>query len=323
MKHLKQRITQGNIHQDQQSRSKQSDRERLHAEKLDRHKPIFLREKDIAGEYDTTKALLTTLGGKIRLITLNDLKAFQQNIKTLNDKYQAGVTPKQVISFSSPDDIARANQQIHYAIPVRRKDNIVLFTTNASAESDVQYHYVRVELQNLPKYLDMDITQLQAQRNIANGKVRFECDCGRYQYWYRYLNSIAGTNLGRQEEGYPKIRNPNLHGIACKHILRVMHWLSGVQGGRYIFTEIQKERKSRTKNPKYTQRKNELLKILEQQDSKKTGKRQQIKTPLHNAIQQQVNKLKQTAERNLERFGEATPQAKNIMQQLDLFKDTP
>lgn len=319
MKHLLERIHQGRIHQEQQRNSKQSDRERSKAEGRDKVRPTFLRASDIAGEYDTTKALLTTLGGKIRAITVADLKAFEKNIALLSDKYQAGIIPKQVISLSRAEDIRRANTQIHYAMPIRRQGNIILFMTNASAESKVKYHYVRVELQNLPKYLDMDITQLQAQRNIANGKVRFECDCGRYQYWYRYLNTIAGTNLGRQETGYPKIRNPHLYGMACKHILRVMKWLSGIQGGRYIYTEIQKQQKNQAKTPQYTKRKQELLQILEQQDKQKHGKRQQIRTPMHNAIQQQINKLKQTAERNLQRFGEATLQAQNKLVQLNLF----
>lgn len=40
-----------------------------------------------------------------------------------------------------------------------------------------------------------------------------------------YLNTVAGTVLGRKEGGFPKIRNPNMTGVACKHILRVMHWI--------------------------------------------------------------------------------------------------
>jgi hypothetical protein len=57
---------------------------------------------------------------------------------------------------------------------------------------------------------------------LRKGPLKFECDCGRHRYWFRYIATIGGYNAGRPETGYPKIRNPKLFGVACKHVLRVM-----------------------------------------------------------------------------------------------------
>ena len=59
--------------------------------------------------------------------------------------------------------------------------------------------------------------------NLLNyGKLKFECDCGRHDYWYRYIATIGKYNYGIDESRYPSTRNPNVTGVACKHALRVM-----------------------------------------------------------------------------------------------------
>lgn len=55
----------------------------------------------------------------------------------------------------------------------------------------------------------------------------------------------AGTTLVVPETGFPKIRNPNLVGVACKHVLRVM---SEIEGGNavqaFLARAIEKGRKN-------------------------------------------------------------------------------
>lgn len=248
-------IRQGGINKDQEKRRAAEKRERKIAEREQEgegakkgSKPTFLRPSDISGDYDFKRALLTTLGTKAdskpRLITANDLEAFRKNIDALATNYQGGITPEQVISLSLQDDIDRANKQIHSASPYRRKAGYVQFITNASSASDDVAHYVNVEYLGFSKVVfDTNKTSTFSIKNlVANGKVKFECSCGRYKYWLRYLNSIAGTTLGRIEPGFPKLRNPQLQGVACKHILRVMQWSRSAAGVAYLEHEIKKDR---------------------------------------------------------------------------------
>ena len=57
---------------------------------------------------------------------------------------------------------------------------------------------------------------------MRKGGRKFDCSCDRHRYFLRYVATIGGFNAGRDETGFPKIRNPGLKGVACKHVLRVM-----------------------------------------------------------------------------------------------------
>lgn len=269
------------------------------AEEKDAVKPVFLKASDIAGEYDTSKALLTTLGGQKRIITKDDLKVFSQNIKALQQHYMAGITARQVIDLSLPIDIDRANKQIKYALPRSRKDDVVSFVTDASGENGAKQHFVNVQFMgfNALKLMPDDINQKSIQKMVRTGGLRFECDCGRYQYWYRYLNTIAGTCLGRQETGYPKIRNPNLSGVACKHILRTMKWVISPQGAFYLEKELEKARHKdieRRQSLKKSEVKEHLAsQLLVAND----GRKSKIHSPNEQKRQKQYQKLKAKADR--------------------------
>ena len=92
---------------------------------------------------------MTTIGGKQREITANDLEAFRKNIDTVRKAFKQGITANQVLDLSLKIDLDRAKEQIHTAIPVRYKGNVLHFVTNAWIESDVKQHYVTV------KFLDL------------------------------------------------------------------------------------------------------------------------------------------------------------------------
>ncbi|WP_417212063.1 hypothetical protein [Acinetobacter venetianus] len=302
---LGEHIRNGGINKDQQKRRAADKKQRKIAEKEQEGegakkgtKPTFLRPDDISGDYDFKRALTTTLGTKAdakpRLITLADLEAFRKNIEALGKNYHSGITPMQVISLSLQDDIDRANKQIHSSMPYRRKAGLVQFITNASAGSEDTAHYVNVEYLGFSKVVfDTNKTSTFSVKNlVANGNVKFECDCGRYKYWLRYLNSIAGTTLGRIEPGFPKLRNPQLQGVACKHILRVMQWTRSAAGVAYLEAEIRKDRQkqhgavSRVK-------KEDITRMLAEQIVGQNYKRNQIKPK----VQQAINELQQKAER--------------------------
>jgi hypothetical protein len=219
--------------------------ERKLAEKNDQFKPVFLRPNDVDGEYDFKRALKTTLGGlELRSITMADLEAFSRNIETIGTLYQGGITLPQVISLSRQEDIDRANREIHVAMPTSRRAGQVTFITNAGPESKDQMHVVNIE------FLAYDSVVLQPKKDrastiknrLANGKVKIECDCGRFRYWYRYIATLGNYVHGRRETGFPKERNPDLTGIACKHILRVATYCKSALGQQYLKMAIDKDR---------------------------------------------------------------------------------
>jgi len=184
----------------------------------------ILRPNEVSGEYDAGRLLTTTLRGEVRALTQDDIRAFQSNVQQLKKKFKGGITAQSVIDLALESDKTRANKQINMAVPASIMGGKVHFITNAGPDSDVARHHVHVE------FLDFDAA-VGASPNepkklgklVAGGRLRFDCDCGRHTFWYRYIATIGKYNTGRAETGYPKIRNPKLMGVACKHVLRTMH----------------------------------------------------------------------------------------------------
>ncbi len=217
---------------------------------------IFNRNEIYNGYWDPAKILNTTLGGTYRPITLNDLRQFQRNmdnyrreVKKAGVHAAEGITARQVIDLASSkplgyvhqeqyrSDIDKAKREITSAMPVSALGNTVRFLTNAGKDSKDTRHTVIIQLldydQALSKLYSTDKkdkkTPAQLANQIRKGRLKFDCDCGRHRYFFRFLATIGGFNAGRPEEGYPKIRNPDLKGVACKHVLRVMSELESSQ----------------------------------------------------------------------------------------------
>ncbi|WP_175712145.1 hypothetical protein [Burkholderia ambifaria] len=182
---------------------------------------------EVSGEYDAKRGLLTTLNGdKARALTLDDLRAFQQYVANAKKKYQGGITAQQVVDFALEIDRERANKEIHMAVPALIRGPLVHFITNAGPDSKAVRHHVHI------RFLDFNAVvaaspndEKKIGRLVTSGRLLFDCDCGRHTFWYRYIATIGRFNEGRNETGYPKIRNPELRGVACKHVLRVMDTL--------------------------------------------------------------------------------------------------
>lgn len=186
-------------------------------------KSVILNAKDVQGEYDAHRMLKTTMGGKVRPLTYDDLATFRHNVRQAQSHYKGGIRARQVIDLSLADDRARANQQIRMAVPVSAYGSKVRFMTNAGPDSDVTHHHVIVDFLSYASAASG--ARGDGKKSAAwmrREPLRIECDCGRWRYWFRYIATIGKFNAGRDETGYPKVRNPNLHGVACKHILRVM-----------------------------------------------------------------------------------------------------
>ena len=105
--------------------------------------------------------------------------------------------------------ITELNNLSSFAVPLHH----VLVRFNAFAEAANKLMASTVQERKDPK---------QTANWLRKQKLAFDCDCGRHRYWFRYISTIGNFNSGRKELGFPKVRNPNLKGVACKHVLRVM-----------------------------------------------------------------------------------------------------
>lgn len=183
----------------------------------------ILNPEEASDDYDFTRLLYTTLGnaGKGRAITKEDMAQFRANARILGKKYIGGITINQAINGSQQGDIMRANKEIHTAIPVRYKSGLIHFQTNASHNSDKTRHHVHVRFMEYPSAVAVPASAKSVAAKLKNAKVSLDCDCGRWRYWFRYMATIGKYSI-TPETGYPKIRNPDLHGLCCKHILRVL-----------------------------------------------------------------------------------------------------
>jgi DNA-binding transcriptional regulator YhcF (GntR family)/uncharacterized protein YdeI (BOF family) len=212
------------------------------AEALHRSQAKTILTPEMVGGETMVHALMTTLGGVIRPITSDDLRQFRRTVGQLKAKVtknaiRGGIRPKQAIQLSGKGDIERANKQIHTAVLAGGNKGVLRFITNAGPESKVSKHHVHVELGSWAAATASPRKPKELAKWVANEPLRFDCDCERHRYWFRYIATIGSWNYGRDEPGFPKIRNPKLQGVACKHVLRVMRELTG---GVHIYNQIAK-----------------------------------------------------------------------------------
>lgn len=215
--------------------AKQLAKEDLFRRKKDKAK--ILKPSEVRGEYDAHRMLMTTLGGEKREITSEDLATFRQNTQIAGRKFVGGITTRKVIDLSLPIDRERARKEISWANPTYAQKNIkgnlfVRFLTDASQKYDASRHHVTVEFLGYQTAIVSGAHEpIRATRTMMKEQIKFDCDCGRHTFWYRYISTIGNFNSGRDETGFPKIRNPHLNGVACKHVLRVM---AEIEGNSYV-----------------------------------------------------------------------------------------
>ncbi|WP_157067348.1 hypothetical protein [Desulfosarcina cetonica] len=181
--------------------------------------------------------------------TVEDLKKFDEQARKRRKEYGAskkGVRVDQLIAASRTVDIDRSKKEIRSAILYRvfNSNNGMLlhFRVSSGPDSKHTHHQVKIRLDEWDEQLDDSSIKLpRAAKNILDGRISFDCDCGRHQYWYRYVATIGGFAVSPLERAYPKIRNPKLTGACCKHVLKVLATLRGPATRRLIMLELKKE----------------------------------------------------------------------------------
>ncbi|VUS90559.1 phage tail protein [Klebsiella huaxiensis] len=186
--------------------------------------------------------------------TTDDLKSFEKQrgqARVKFDSKTAGITYAQLVASSQAIDIKRANNTvddgsgIKRAVPTSLKHNIINISVEASDISAHQHHLVRVRMEEWDRMVE-DIAEddkaaLKVAKQLCAGRVSFDCDCGRHQYWYRYIATAGNFALAPPKEyAFPKIRNPNLKGVACKHVIHAMTRLQSASWQLSISRALQK-----------------------------------------------------------------------------------
>lgn len=214
-----------------------------------------LHKLNVPKDTDANGMLELTFGqdkrGLYETLSDADLKQFAQNINNAAENFKGGITPQQVIDWSLPADRERANKEIFLAFAIKRQGDTVKYVTNASKQSKDKQHYVSVQfLGYLPLLTGAKSMGAAAIKTaVTGGKVRVTCDCGRWQYHgYNYMAGLGNYQLGQKETRYPFIKNRQLVGLACKHILRVMHVITSPTGAQYWVNQAKKDREATNSN---------------------------------------------------------------------------
>jgi len=185
-------------------------------------------------------------GGKISY-TLADLNKMAKSMERAESKFDTasrGVPVASLVAASRPIDVTRA-KLIANSTLYKFDGSILLFRAKASSDSQHQYHQAKIRLEDWEHEARAGTgdSYLPAAVKVTRGRVSFDCDCGRHQYWYRYLATIGGFALDPKEHAFPKIRNPKLQGCCCKHVLKTL----AVLQMPFVQNQIAKEMQAQAK----------------------------------------------------------------------------
>ncbi len=199
----------------------------------------------------TSKAL-AALGKKLNGtgFTKDDLVKFDKARKRHKEKYNSktdGITYAFLVKNSRDIDIKRANNQVDDGTGITSasfygiKGNLALINVKASIGSKHQNHRVKVRFEQWDELIDdtPDSDYLKATKLACAGRISIDCDCGRHQYWYRYLATIGKYAVTPPSEfAFPKIKNPELSGVACKHVLKATTMLQSLAWQRILANQM-------------------------------------------------------------------------------------
>ncbi|HHX8642050.1 TPA: hypothetical protein ACVO4S_004218 [Vibrio diabolicus] len=202
-----------------------------------------------------TNKALKALGEKAKgqRFTKEDLIKFdkaRQRHKEVYDSKTAGITYAFLVKNSRQIDIDRANNRvddgtgIHKATLIGIKNNIALIRVRASSVSRHEEHRVKVCLEQWDEQLHEPPNgdYNQAVQLSCAGRISFDCDCGRHQFWYRYLATMGNYCIAPPKEfAFPKIRNPELSGMACKHVLKAITMLQSLAWQRILANQMKQQ----------------------------------------------------------------------------------
>ncbi|MGS5499304.1 phage tail protein [Citrobacter sp. SL156] len=189
--------------------------------------------------------------------TPDDIRNFDTARQAHKGKFRntvPGITYAQLVAQSTSIDIKRANNRVSDGTGIKAatflgiKHNLAVISVKASEESVHQHHRVRIRFEEWDQAVE-DISEDGANKakitaDLCKGRVSFDCDCGRHQYWYRYMATAGNYAVAPPKEyAFPKIRNPDLTGVACKHVLHTMARFQSSTWHRGLINALEKAAK--------------------------------------------------------------------------------
>lgn len=185
--------------------------------------------------------------------TYDDIKRLEK-IKTKYKKRRGsvqGINFREIIAKSRAIDIKRANNQVtdnsgitKASLIALRKGNIAFIRVKASKKSKHDEHLVKIRMDEWNDCLQAAKPTKEGYERAAKaacaGRVSFDCSCGRHQYWYRYIATLGNYQLSPPLEFvYPKLKNPRLQGICCKHVAKSITMMQSVAWQRPLAKQME------------------------------------------------------------------------------------
>ena len=104
------------------------------------------------------------------------------------------------------------------------EDYTVFFRVPSVTAKPSTNYLVKVSLVEYPDIAaDETLTVKEKVRLAIAGDLKISCTCPAYLYFgYKYILTQLDTNQADDEHRFPKIRNPRLQGVMCKHCYIVL-----------------------------------------------------------------------------------------------------
>ncbi|HHO0939052.1 TPA: hypothetical protein ACRTTK_003088 [Aeromonas hydrophila] len=186
--------------------------------------------------------------------TVDDLKRFDKLRKQYKKRGGGlpGVTYAELVAKSAESRVDRASNRskdrrgVSQAQLLKLRANVATIKVKASDISDHQHHKVDIRFEEWDGQMGdadgSDRGYAKAARKACAGRMSINCSCGDHQYRYRYMATLGNYCLSPPKEfAYPKITNPNLTGLACKHVLLAATMLQSVTWSSRLGLEMARQ----------------------------------------------------------------------------------
>lgn len=124
------------------------------------------------------------------------------------------------------------------------EDYTVFFRVPSVTADPPTTYTVKVKLVDYPEIAeDEDLSVKDKVRLAIAGDLKLSCTCPAFLYFgYKYILTQLDANEAGKENRFPKIRNPKLRGVMCKHCYIAMkafplNWTSiarDIEGKRFL-----------------------------------------------------------------------------------------
>ena len=153
---------------------------------------------------------------------------YNHSIKKKSIEHVNEATKTEILKEADSARKNRAKRLIVRYKGVTNRYGWITFHTNSQYTPGRKYiQYIKLKEAKDMKYFH-EFNKRDIIRLFMSGDLQVSCSCPDFRYRFKYMASQLGYGIYR-ETRFPSIRNPNLNGSVCKHLLAVfsvmgMHW---------------------------------------------------------------------------------------------------